>query len=109
LIEVKTYATLEAAEVEVRAPNVKTTENTMFSFDGMKRTCKRFAKAKGGVYRCADFENRKGHPSHCPAGMVSRSPGLIHLSLCDKAGARKATSRKTKRHGRRGGRRSAKK
>lgn len=68
-------------------------------FDGLQRTCVRFKKAKGGVYRCADFQkaSKAGkHPSSCPPGLTSRSPGLIRLRRCTRT-AKKAAARRRKR------------
>lgn len=67
-------------------------------FDGLQRTCVRFKKAKGGVYRCADFQksSKAGkHPSSCPPGLVSRSPGLIRLRKCTRTA--KAKTRRARR------------
>lgn len=67
-------------------------------FDGLQRTCVRFKKGKGGVYRCADYEKASKvgkHPSSCPPGLISRSPGLIRMRKCSR------TAKKTRRARRR--------
>lgn len=69
-------------------------------FDGLQRTCVRFKKAKGGVYRCADFQkaSKAGkHPSACSPGLVSRSPGLIRMRKCSRTATKKVAARRRKR------------
>jgi hypothetical protein len=68
-------------------------------FDGLQRTCVRFAKGKGGVYRCADYEKASKvgkHPKACSPGLVSRSPGLIRMEKCRRV-AKKHSRRKRRR------------
>lgn len=54
-------------------------------FDGLIRTCVRFRTASNGAYRYAEYKPAAEvgiHPSVCPPGMQSRSPGLIRLKQC---------------------------
>ena len=60
-------------------------------FSGLRKTCVRFKRAKGGVYRCAEYK-KKGqrgwpgaHPKACGPGLISRSPGLIRKRKCSEA------------------------
>ena len=72
-------------------------------FDGLERTCVRFKKAKGNVYRCADYApaSKVGkHPKACAPGLVSRSVGLIRADECRRA-ARKPKKASHKRRSRR--------
>ena len=69
-------------------------------FDGLQRTCVRFKKAKGGVYRCAKTEKASKvgkHPKSCPPGLISRSPGLIHLTACGRKAKKAKRSRRRAR------------
>ncbi len=67
---------------------------------GIKRTCTKFEKAKGGVLRCARFRKGKGSPV-CDGRLVDggRSPGLVRGKVCSRSAkkARKAGKRKARR------------
>lgn len=70
----------------------------MSTFDGLKRHCTKFDKAKGGVLRCARFAKGKGRPV-CDGRLVDggRSPGLIRGGLCKRGGAKKKTTHARRR------------
>lgn len=61
------------------------TAQAFAGFDGMKRTCMKFEKAKGGVLRCARFKKGRGHPV-CDSRLVDggRSPGLVRKGHCKR-------------------------
>lgn len=67
------------------------------SFDGVKRTCVKYEKAKHGVLRCGKYKKGAGHPV-CDSRLVDggRSPGLIRGKRCAKQ-AHRAT-RKSRKH-----------
>ena len=75
-------------------------------FDGIKRTCTAFEKAKGGVLRCKRFKKGRGRPV-CDSRLVDggRSPGLVRGAKCAKrtvklkraSGKRKSSKRSRKR------------
>lgn len=67
---------------------------------GLKRTCTKFEKAKGGVLRCARFRKGRGSPV-CDSRLVDggRSPGLVRGGKCKRGTgkARKAGKRKARK------------
>lgn len=79
--------------------NLNLTAPSFADFAGLRRTCVKFGKAKGGVYRCKKFASASKagkHPKSCPPGLTSRSPGLIRLSKC-VAGRKAKKSRRSRR------------
>lgn len=69
-------------------------------FEGLQRTCVRFKKSKGGVYRCADYDKSSKvgkHPSACAPGLISRSNGLLRLKRCSRKLTKKAGRSRRKR------------
>lgn len=94
----------------VRAATIPT--GTGFgAFGGMDRHCIKFARAKGGVYRCAEFKEGRGEPV-CVTGLRDggRSPGLVRKkgkckggvpapkkAVAKKAPAKKKPARKPKK------------
>lgn len=67
-------------------------------FDGIKRTCTKFSKAKGGVLRCARFKKGRGHPV-CDKRLVAggRSPGLIRKGRCSRVSLKRRSKKRSKK------------
>jgi hypothetical protein len=74
------------------------------AFDGATRACVDWKKAKGGVWRCKEFEEGKKHPT-CPGGGLKgggRSQFAIRPGKrCKVAGAARPPKRSPKRTPRR--------
>lgn len=78
---------------------IKFTSGAGFAgFDGLERTCVKFHRVRGGVYRCRKFSSRVGkHPKACAPGLVSRSPGLIRVGRgCGGARFKRVSARTVK-------------
>jgi hypothetical protein len=82
---------------------VKFKPSAFAAFDGIKKTCVKFEKAKGGVLRCAKFRKGRGSPV-CDSRLVDggRSPGLVRKVHCRNGPSKSQINphlrRKTRKH-----------